>query len=375
MLTCAHCGAENPDGANVCKMCGKRLNEEIIQSEPTRVWESEEIKKPEPPRKRASEPIKKPETARRRLSEEIKKFEPTRRRHTLRPEEAAKEGAQSKGKKASPNEYPLVKDADYGETQPYQAKRTKKAKPRPKPAPEKYPSEYYPSEYYPQPYRDNRAQAYPPQYRDNRAQAYPPPVRRGRSRVPYLVVSFLTAAVSVLCFVLPYRSWMSFEFQLLGYDVYSGTLSFSDMAKQFYRNEKLLSMLTGSENEYLESMIPDSVNEQYAQGRLLALLLAIGCLVALVLFALMILAVLLRARGAAASCGIIGSLLYAGVTVGVMYTVKQLNQLVIEYDDTSWNLIQFRLTEIPYYALGLAALIFVLCILFAVLGAGTEKRN
>ena len=147
------------------------------------------------------------------------------------------------------------------------------------------------------------------------------------------------------------------------------------MAKQFYRNEKLLSMLTGSENEYLESMIPDSVNEQYAQGRLLALLLAIGCLVALVLFALMILAVLLRARGAAASFGIIGSLLYAGVTVGVMYTVKQLNQLVIEYDDTSWNLIQFRLTEIPYYALGLAALIFVLCILFAVLGAGTEKRN
>ena len=121
-----------------------------------------------------------------------------------------------------------MKDADYGETQPYQAKRTKKAKPRPKPAPEKYPSEYYPSEYYPQPYRDNRAQAYPPQYRDNRAQAYPPPVRRGRSRVPYLVVSFLTAAVSVLCFVLPYRSWMSFEFQLLGYDVYSGTLSFTN---------------------------------------------------------------------------------------------------------------------------------------------------
>ena len=123
MLTWAQCGAEKPDGANVCKMCGKRLNEEIIQSAPTRVWESEEIKKPEPPRKRASEPIKKPETA--------------RRRHTLRPEEAAKEGAQSKGKKASPNEYPLVKDADYGETQPYQAKRTKKAKPRPKPAPEK----------------------------------------------------------------------------------------------------------------------------------------------------------------------------------------------------------------------------------------------
>ena len=56
-----------------------------------------------------------------------------------------------------------------------------------------------------------------------------------------------------------------------------------------------------------------------------------------------------------------------------MYGVKMLNSMVVKYDDYSWNLIQFKLLEAPYVSLGLAALIIVLCIVFAILGRHTAS--
>ena len=86
------------------------------------------------------------------------------------------------------------------------------------------------------------------------------------------------------------------------------------------------------------------------------------------------LSVLLRLRGAAATFGILASLVYGGVAIGVMVAVKRLNNIVMLYDDYSWNVVQYKLLDAPYLALALAAVILLLCIVFAVLGTGTRRR-
>lgn len=195
-----------------------------------------------------------------------------------------------------------------------------------------------------------------------------------KSRVPYLIVSFLTALLSVLCFVLPYQEWVSYRYSLLGFHLSEGELSFSELAKRFYESKGLVSLVMGFENEGLEEMIPESAVQEYAEGRLVALTLAVIMLAALVLYVLFILSVLLRLRGAAATFGILASLVYGGVAIGVMVAVKRLNNIVMLYDDYSWNVVQYKLLDAPYLALALAAVILLLCIVFAVLGAGTRRR-
>ena len=239
-------------------------------------------------------------------------------------------------------------EEDYGETEPYFA--TKAARRR-----MQREQEYRAQEYYPD--RDGGQL----------------PARRRKSRAPFLIVSHLTAFIAALCFWLPFREWVSFHYSLLGFEISDGRLTLSELAKRFYDNRGILSLVTGTENEYLSSMIPDYVNEQYAQGRVAALVLAIIFLVSLVLYALFILSVLFHLRGSAATFGILASLLYWGATIGAMYGVKMLNSMVVKYDDYSWNLIQFKLLEAPYVSLGLAALIIVLCIVFAILGRHTAS--
>ena len=149
-----------------------------------------------------------------------------------------------------------------------------------------------------------------------------------KSRVPYLIVSFLTALLSVLCFVLPYQEWVSYRYSLLGFHLSEGELSFSELAKRFYESKGLVSLVMGFENEGLEEMIPESAVQEYAEGRLVALTLAVIMLAALVLYVLFILSVLLRLRGVAATFGILASLVYGGVAIGVMVAVKRLRLFV-----------------------------------------------
>ncbi len=221
-------------------------------------------------------------------------------------------------------------------------------------------------------------QGYQQQGYPNGQPAYPPNMQRRprqKSRVPYLVVSFLTAVISVLAFFLPFMQWVSYEFQLFGYDVQSGRYTLFELVKKFYENDNIFSMLSGADNEYIQSLIPEEINQQFATGRLFMLGVALVFIVALFLYLLMILSVLLRAKGAAAAFGILGSLLYAGGALGVMYAVGVVNNMIVYYDSLSWNLIQIKLLDMPYAALTLSVFIFFMCILFAALGAGTRRRS
>ena len=127
-------------------------------------------------------------------------------------------------------------EEDYGETEPYFA--TKAARRR-----MQREQEYRAQEYYPD--RDGGQL----------------PARRRKSRAPFLIVSHLTAFIAALCFWLPFREWVSFHYSLLGFEISDGRLTLSELAKRFYDNRGILSLVTGTENEYLSSMIPDYVNE------------------------------------------------------------------------------------------------------------------
>lgn len=269
---------------------------------------------------------------------------PLRYGKTHRPADG---GDTQRDKAASPNEY-FPNEIYYGEQRPFQGAQGDP------PAASPVPPAYMPP-------------AYPPPY------AAPVPERR-KSRAPYLVVSFLTAAVSLLCFALPFQLWVSFDYQLLGESLSNGRLTLVELARRFYENNNIVSLVTGSDNEFLNAILPGSVQASYAQARLAALGLALVFLLALVLYVIFILMVLLRLRGAAAALGITASLLYGGASVGVMFAVRRLNEIVIEYDSVSWNLIQYKLLNAPTYALATAVLIFILCIVFAALGAGTKRK-
>lgn len=309
-MICEHCGKNNHNSATVCRSCGQKLHRSEVRI-------------------------------------------PLRYGKTHRPVTDGDDSLRDKA--ASPNEY-FPNEIYYGEQQPFQGAQENRPAASASPA----------SPYYAPP-----AYNAPPGY----APPYAPPVsERRKSRVPYLVVSFLTALVSVLCFLLPFQEWVSFDYQLLGESLSNGRLSLMELARRFYENKSIVSLITGSDNEYLDAILPGSVQGAYTQARLTALVLAAVFVLALVLFVLFILMVLLRLRGAAASLGITASLLYGGASVGVMFAVRRLNEIVIQYDDVSWNLIEYKLLNAPYYALATAILIFILCIVFAALGAGTKRK-
>lgn len=251
----------------------------------------------------------------------------------------------------------------------------------PKPEEAASPNEYFadPTDYGDKTLFANDGQtSAPPQKETPPTPPYPPvqayPVRR-KSRVPYLVVSHLTALLSVLCFILPLAQWVSYYYQLLDWSVSEGTLSLLDLCRKLYEDNNVVQFVVGEDNEWIASIVPENINLAYTQGRIAALAVAILFLISLVLFFLFIIMVLVRQRRVAAGFGITASLLYGGSCAGVMYAVSLLNGIVVEYNDTSWNIIQFKLLNMPYINLGLAVLLFVLCIVFAALGAGTDRRR
>lgn len=331
-MICEHCGKNNHNSATVCRSCGEKLHRSEVRI-------------------------------------------PLRYGRTHRPGMDSEEPPQEA---ASPNEY-FFDPTDYGDQTAYAGQRKAPVpEPDPQEAPPVYPQQPYPQQpYFQQPYpQQSYQQPYPQQ---PYPQPYPPmaaeaPVRR-KSRVPYLIVSHLTAALAVLCFVFPLWEWVSYHFQLLDWSVLDGRLSLLELAKKLYEDNSIVRFVTGADNEMIQSMVPNGINAAYTQARLAGLAVAIVFLIALVLFFLFILMVLFRQRRVAAGFGITAALLYGGSCIGVMYAVNILNGIVLEYDNVSWNIIQFKLLNIPYAGLGVAALILVLCIVFAALGAGTDRRR
>lgn len=261
-------------------------------------------------------------------------------------------------------------EEDYGETEPFFAttrerreRRTRRARRVPPP----YDEAPVPPAYDVAP--PPLAYDYPPP-----AYGYPAPVRRRKSKVPYLIVSFFASMAALVCLGLPFLQWVSYHYELLGVEMADGKLALNELAKTFYDSKGVFSLFSGTDTETMEATIPADIQAQYAQARLAALALAVVFLISMVLLALFVLAALVRLRKTAAALGIVGSLLYGGATLGAMYGVKLLNGIVMQYDDYSWNLVQFRLLDAPYYALGAAAAVLVLCILFAILGIGTGRK-
>ncbi len=175
-MKCMHCGADNPQQAQACVRCGRELQ--------------------------AAGPA-----GRHRADD------------TYRPEEVR----ENQPFVYSPDE--VIQPApDYGETEPFAATRQKRRRPARQNVQQGYPPYQQP------PYQQ---QGYPQQGYPNGQPAYPPNMQRRprqKSRVPYLVVSFLTAVISVFAFFLPFMQWVSYEFQLFGYDVQSGRYTLFELA-------------------------------------------------------------------------------------------------------------------------------------------------
>lgn len=198
---------------------------------------------------------------------------------------------------------------------------------------------------------------------------------RRKSRAPFILVSVLTALMSLICFALPLQTWISYNYQLLGADISEGRLTLFELAQRFYKNDTVLPLITGrTDNFGVESLIPESVNVQYAQGRFAVMILTAVFLFSLLLWVFFIIAVLCRARKTAATLGIFAAILYGACSAAVMYGVKLVREAV-EQESFSWIYIDIKLLDAPYIALALSALLAVLCVIFAILGAGTSKRR
>ncbi len=333
-MICRHCGAKNQAGSFHCRLCGKPLP---VDSAPENFDSAQTEQKYD---HYDYEP-------------EYEDIEASQPREDLRE------------KASSPDEY-FISDL-YGETEPYYAKPKSKTRKKKREETAEYFPEYSPTSMQTGEYRDERTYD---TYRNTESA----PAARRKSRLPYILVSILTALLSVFCFVLPFQQWVSYHYEVVGYEVSDGNLTLIELAKRFYENESIVPLVTGKEDNFgIESLVTENVNGQYTQGRLLVLVIGCMFLFALLLYVIFILTALFLQRGAAATFGIIASLIFGGCTMGVMYIVKTVND--VAHDELSSLIyVNFDSMTAPYAALGLSALIIVLCIVFSILGAGTKRR-
>lgn len=197
-----------------------------------------------------------------------------------------------------------------------------------------------------------------------------------RSRLPFIITSFLAALVSLAQFVIPFYEWVSYEFSLLGYNLSKGAFNLIDLAYKFYYNDNLYSFVMGSADTYgVSAWIPDSVHQQFAEGRTAAIWVSVIFVVSLVLYLAFIVVVGLRRRIGAAALGIAASVFNAFGCIGVMYAVRLLNDMVVKYDNYSWNVVDFQTLAMPYVGLALSASVIILCVAFIILGIHTKKKR
>ena len=333
-MICRHCGAKNQAGSFHCRLCGKPLP---VDSTPDNF-----------------------DTTQTEQKYDYYDYEPE-----YEDIEASQPREDLRDKASSPDEY-FISDL-YGETEPYYAKPKSKTRKSKREETSEYFPEYYPTSTQTGEYRDERGY-------DSYSYTDSAPAVRRKSRLPYILVSILTALLSVLCFVLPFQQWVSYHYEVIGYEVSDGNLTLIELAKRFYENESIVPLVTGKEDNFgIESLVTENVNGQYTQGRLLVLVIGCMFLFALLLYVIFILTALFLQRGAAATFGIIASLIFGGCTMGVMYIVKTVND--VAHDELSSLIyVNFDSMTAPYAALGLSALIILLCILFAILGIGTKRR-
>lgn len=196
-----------------------------------------------------------------------------------------------------------------------------------------------------------------------------------RSRLPFIITAFLAAAVSVVQFIVPFFKWVSYSYMILGNNVSNDRLDLIALADRFYKNDDLVTFVTGSEDVLgIKKLIPSEALDKFSQGRTAAIAVSYIFIASLVLYLAFIVLVLLRKRIGAAALGITASLLNAAGCMGVMYAVKLLVEAEEKYNSFSWVTIEIKALEMPYVGLAVSGLVIMLCVVFIILGINTGKK-
>lgn len=197
-----------------------------------------------------------------------------------------------------------------------------------------------------------------------------------RSRLPFIITAFLAAAVSVVQFILPFFKWVSYSYMILGNNVSNDKLDLITLADRFYKNDDLVTFVTGSEDVFgVKRLIPSEALDKFSQGRSAAIAVSYIFIASLVLYLAFIVLVLLRKRIGAAALGITASLLNAAGCMGVMYAVKLLVEAEEKYNTFSWISIEIKALEMPYAGLAVSGIVIMLCVVFVILGINTGKNK
>ena len=197
-----------------------------------------------------------------------------------------------------------------------------------------------------------------------------------RSRLPFIITAFLAATVSVVQFILPFFKWVSYSYMILGNNLSNDKLDLITLADRFYKNDDLVTFVTGSEDVFgVKRLIPSEALDKFSQGRSAAIAVSYIFIASLVLYLAFIVLVLLRKRIGAAALGITASLLNAAGCMGVMYAVKLLVEAEEKYNTFSWISIEIKALEMPYAGLAVSGIVIMLCVVFVILGINTGKNK
>lgn len=194
---------------------------------------------------------------------------------------------------------------------------------------------------------------------------------RRQSNTPYVVVSLLTAALSVLNFVFPFLAWLGYKITLGEYQIAQDKVTLFDFLKSFMENGNLVKFLFGNGSDYgLSQFLPQDLADKYTLARLAAFVIAGIFAISLLFYLIFILLVLFRARSAP-GIGISAAIINGLGNAGFILAVSKMNEYVLKLDILNLKPIQITPTSMTYLSIGLSILIFIMCVVFAAL----DKRK
>lgn len=199
-----------------------------------------------------------------------------------------------------------------------------------------------------------------------------PPKRFGR--LPYYIVSLLTAALGVLQLFLPLADWVVFRYQVFGREIAGGALNLFDLAKKFLFSGSIVEFLTGF-GDYLNitKYTPVSVKEKFDQGRAGGIVVMAVLAFSLALFLVFAVMAVTRRR-AAFAVGIAAAIINIAGDIAVFYAMGEMNSILEKYDIFSWKNMQFHLSQGPTLAIIVSSAVIVFCIVAAVLRRKAYRR-
>lgn len=338
-MKCTKCGAENNESNRYCRVCGQPLIVDIMsdsRGEPTKKY-----------KKRKAEPTK--------------KFTPDRgegykRRHTI-PEEFERHDP-----KTEPENY------DYEQPQP------KTSIPRGYNSPERVINTYSGENVYD--YNDNfdnnkyektdRVERQNYNYINNERR------RKSAANVPYLIVTYLTAVISLLNFALPFLEWVRFtlNINIVGIN-YDEKLSVFQIVNNLFRVNDANELFGDTINDILSwDIVPDflrnsvnSLNATFAFAKLAALIIFSFMALSLLLYVVFFVLAVFRRRSATG----------VGITAAIIMILSSGAYIfVMQYISAQTEGV-FTIETAPYLAITLSVVMLILISVMSVLRAVARR--